>query len=79
MGNLISMYRNQEQWGRAVALGEKVLDVRNAVLGEWHPNTLVAMNALAWVYEIKRGGLKSQQNVYVLPTTLCAARSRTSE
>ena len=58
MGNLASMYRNQGRWGGAVALGEKVLDVRNAVLGEWHPNTLVAMNDLAWVYEIKRGGLK---------------------
>lgn len=42
--------RDQELWDKAISLHEKVLQARTRLLGEEHPDTLMAMSSLVYSY-----------------------------
>lgn len=48
MGNLVSTYRNQGRSKEAEKLDSMVLEARQRVLGEEHPDTITAMADLAY-------------------------------
>jgi Tetratricopeptide repeat len=47
MANLASTYRGQGRWKEAEVLEVRVLEMRKAVLGQEHPDTLTGMANLA--------------------------------
>jgi hypothetical protein len=50
MANLASTYRNQGRWKEAEELEVQVMETRERVLGEEHPDTLTSMANLAVTY-----------------------------
>jgi hypothetical protein len=48
MANLASTYRNQGRWEEAEELDVQVMETRERVLGQEHPDTLTSMNNLAF-------------------------------
>jgi hypothetical protein len=51
MANLPSTYMNQGRWKEAEELEVHVMEERQRVLGEEHPNTLTSMNNLAFTLQ----------------------------
>ena len=50
MGNLACTYCDQGRWDDAQRLEERVLELREKLLGQEHPDTVTAMANLAWTY-----------------------------
>jgi len=50
LGNLAHAYSLVEDYEKARAINEPLLELRRSVLGETHPDTLVTMNNLAYAY-----------------------------